>query len=53
MIRGYVILKFLSLRHNTTSTFEFTRIAEQCVHTLLSQILRCDQMQSLDSSFEF
>lgn len=36
MICAYVILKFhlISLRHNTTSTFEFTRIAS--VFTLSS-----------------
>lgn len=55
MIRGYVILRFhlSSLRHDTTSIFEFTRIAKQCFHTLLSRMLRCDHMQSLSSRFEF
>lgn len=38
---------------DTASTFEFTWKAEQYFHTLLSRILRCDQMQSLSSSFEF
>lgn len=42
-----------SLRHNTTSTFEFTWTAKQCFHTRLCCMLICDQMQSLSSSFEF
>lgn len=55
MICGYVILKFHfnSLRHNTMSTLEFAQIAKQCFHSLVSWMLRCDQMQSLDLSFEF
>lgn len=42
-----------SLRHNTTSTFEFTWTAKQCFHTRLCCMPICDQMQSLSSSFEF
>lgn len=42
-----------SLRHRTTSNFEFTWIAKQCFHTLLSCMPTCDQMQCLSTSFEF